>query len=215
MVREAIAIAKPILQIIAALSGAGKDQPAEGSARDIAEALEKLDGKVDGVADCLKKLEAYKGTEEGKAEEAAIPQKVREELLGQLKEIFEKQLQEQMKRQQARPVYVSSAVFLFDRPLEEQEQDDLAEILGNEDKKYTDGGIEWEKDEDNECQRIVDNVMNCCDEPRRDVDFFVRPDCAVIYFGYGVRFTDEELRDFAVAVNDLLRDSRLVRFIVD
>ncbi len=33
MVREAIAIAKPVLQIIAALSGAGKDQPAAGPAR--------------------------------------------------------------------------------------------------------------------------------------------------------------------------------------
>lgn len=215
MVRKAIAIAKPILQIIAELSGAGKAQPAAESARDIAAALEKLDGKVDGVTDCLKKLEAYCGTAEGKAEETAIPQKLREDLLGQLKEMFEKQLQEQMKHQQARPVYVSSAVFLFDRTLEEQEQEDLAEILGNEDKKHPDGGIEWEKKKDNECQETVDDFMSHCDEPRRDVDFFVRTDCVVIYFGYDVRFTDEELRDFAVAVNELLRDNHLVRFIVD
>lgn len=144
------------------------------------------------------------------AEDGGIPAEVQEEMQASFMECLERQ---------AKDIYMGGVAFFCERPMDEETQKALEEILTNiNDETET---MEWEDEADEACQRVVDDFMwrnygrslNKWEE-----DYHIEKDLLYLNFA----FDDEEeyyrlcddgaLRLLADALNHLLRDRYLAKF---
>ena len=146
----------------------------------------------------------------GSAEDGGIPAEVKEEMKASVMECLERQ---------AKEVYMGGVAFFCERPMDEEVQKALEEILTNINDETE--NFEWEDEADAAHQRVVDDFMwknygrslNKWEE-----DYCIGEDFLCLNFA----FDDEEeyyrlcddvaVRLLANALNHLLRDRYLTKF---
>ena len=145
-------------------------------------------------------------------EDGGIPVEVQKEMQASLKECLEKQ---------ARDVYMGGVAFFCERPMDDDVQENLAEILANI-SEDTDC-LAWEDGSDAAYQEVVDEFMGanygCGCLLREDVDFCIGKDFLYLNLAFDdgdeYRLCDNQaVRLLANALNHLLRDRYLTKFTI-
>lgn len=145
-------------------------------------------------------------------EDDGIPVEVQEEMQASLKECLEKQ---------ARDVYMGGVAFFCERPMDDDVQENLAEILANI-SEDTDC-LAWEDESDATYQEVVDDFMreNYGDGCflSEEKDFCIGKDFLYLNLAFDegdeYRLCDNQaVRLLANALNHLLRDRYLTKFTI-
>lgn len=146
----------------------------------------------------------------GGVEDGGIPAEVKAEMQGSFRECLESR---------AKDVYMGGVTFFCERPMDEEVQRTLAEILTNINDDTE--PFDWEDEGDAACQQVVDDFMyknygRSLNE--WEGDYFIGED----FLYLNLAFDDEEeyyrlcddgaVRLLADALNHLLRDRYLTKF---
>ncbi len=168
---------------------------------------ENLEKAAELVISCGKKLSAKTQTYlKGHDKNGVVAPEVREEVESALMEVL---------KSASRPVYMGGIAFFCDMRMDAKTQENLTEILINS------GNLEWESEEDNESQRIVDDFMEnnygrtlVAD----DRDYVVGADFLYLNLAfdddsdYFRLYDGESVRRLADALNHLLGERYITKF---